>query len=113
MHGNLPDRQIGTGVAGNAAATPARGTQYVLHRGGDPARIIDQSLLLAWIGQQAQGAQANRHYRRLVTGEQQGHRQHRALVIIETVGAQAGDYVVTRLVALARHQVLAVDEQLT
>jgi hypothetical protein len=68
MHGNLPDLQVGTGVAGNAAAAPARGTQYLLHRGGDPARIIDESLPLAWIGQQAQGAQADRRYRRLVTG---------------------------------------------
>ena len=48
-----------------------------------------------------------------MTGEQQGHRQHRDLVITETAGAQARDEVVTRLVALARHQLLAVAEQLT
>jgi hypothetical protein len=113
VHGDLPDLQVGTGVAGNAAAALARGTQYLLHRGGDPARIIDQSLLLAWIGQQAQGAHADRHYRRLVTGEQQGHRQHRDLVITETAGAQRGDEAVTRLAALARDQLLTVEEQLT
>jgi hypothetical protein len=51
-HGDLPDLQVGAGVAGNAAAAAARGAQYRLHRGGDPARIIDQSLLLAVIATQ-------------------------------------------------------------
>ena len=88
------------------------GAQYLLHYGGDPIRIVDQGLLLAWIGQQAQRAHADRHHRGLMTGEQQAHRQHRDLVITEVLRAQPGDDVVTRLLALAGHQLPAVAEQL-
>jgi hypothetical protein len=112
-HGDVPDPQVGTGVPGDAAAAPARSAQYLLHGAGDQARITGESLLLAGIGQQAQGAHADRHHGRLVAGEQQGHRQHRDLVITEVVGAQPGDEVVTRLLALAGHQLPAIDEQVT
>ena len=74
---------------------------------------MDESPLLAGIGQQAQGAHADRHHRRFMAGEQQGHRQHRDLVITEVVSAQPGDEILTRLLALARHQLLAIAEQLT
>ena len=90
----------------------ARAAQYLLHRGADPARIIDQGLLLAGIGQQAKGADADRRHRRLMAGEQQAHRQHRDLVITKVISAQPGDEVVTWLLALASHQLLAVAEQL-
>jgi len=48
-----------------------------------------------------------------VAGEQQAHRQHRDLVIAEALSTQPGDDVVTGLVALVRHQLPAVTEQLT
>jgi hypothetical protein len=49
-HRDFPDLQIGTGVAGDTAAAPARSAQYLLHRGADPARVTGQGLLLAGMG---------------------------------------------------------------
>jgi hypothetical protein len=74
MHGNLPDLQVGTGVAGmppplRPGARNISSTAVVIRPGSSM-----RACLWAWIGQQAQGAQADRRYRRLVTGEKQGHR---------------------------------------